>query len=152
VDISHGVMGRLIENHWARLLILTAGTRRWNPALAITGIQGVKVTIDQIAASLEGFFWPKIFWDFLTKTLDPAVKLTPVLQSINLIFGLILFIWEWPLSFIAGSWLYCSIEARLAFLLLTAFTAALIYQGTDAAIYQLIDLGVYFWAYIEGEV
>lgn len=143
-------MGRLIKSHWARLIILTAGTCRWNPALV--RIQGTNVTIGQVAAALEGFFWPKIFWDFFTKALDPAVKPTPVLQSINLICGLILLIWEWPLSFIAGSFLHRSIEARLAFLPLAAFTAVLIYQGTNAALYELIGLGVYFWAYIEGEV
>jgi len=107
---------------------------------------------DQVAAAVSGFFWPKIFWDFLTKTLDPAVKPAPILQTINLIFGLILIAWEWPLGFLAGSGIHRSLEARLAFLPLTALAAALIYQGTNAAIYQLIGLAVYFWAYSEGEV
>ncbi|KAK3336495.1 PRO41 protein [Cercophora scortea] len=112
-------MGRLIKNHWARLIVLSAATY-------------------QIAAALSGFFWPKIFWDFLTKTLDPAVKPIPVLQ--------------WPLGFIAGTGVHRSLEARLAFLPLTALAAALTYQGTNAAIYELIGLGVYFWAYSEGEI
>jgi hypothetical protein len=126
-------MGRLIKNHWARLIVLAAATY-------------------QVAAALEAFFWPKIFWDFLTKTLDSAVKPAPILQSINLVFGLILLAWEWPLGFIAGTSIHRSLEARLAFLPLTALAAALIYQGTNAAIYQLIGLGVYFWAYSEGEI
>ena len=108
--------------------------------------------LDQIAAAVEGFFWPKIFWDFLTKTLDPAVKPIPILQIINLVFGLLLLALEWPLNFIAGSSIHRSLEARLAFLPLTALSAALIYQGTNAALYQVIGLGVYFWAYSEGEV
>jgi hypothetical protein len=41
-------MGRLIKNHLARLIILTAATY-------------------QVAAGLHGFFWPKIFWDMWTK-------------------------------------------------------------------------------------
>jgi len=126
-------MGRLIKNHWARLIILAAATY-------------------QIAAAVSCFFWPKIFWDFLTKTLDPAVKPVPVLQIINLLFGIILLAWEWPLGFLAGSSIHRSLEARLAFLPLTALAAALIYQGTNAAIYELIGLGVYFWAYSEGEI
>jgi hypothetical protein len=101
---------------------------------------------------VEGYFWPKIFWDFITTTLDPAVKPIPVLQSINLAFGLILLAWEWPIGFLAGSSLHRSLEARLAFLPMTALAAALLYQGTNAAIYQVIGLGVYFWAYSEGEV
>ncbi|KAK3393020.1 hypothetical protein B0H63DRAFT_7100 [Podospora didyma] len=126
-------MGRLIKNHWARLIILAAATY-------------------QIAGAVSGFFWPKILWDFLTKTLDPAVKPIPILQTINLLFGLILIAWEWPLAFIAGSGIHRSLEARLAFLPLTALSAALLYQGANAAIYQVIGLAVYFWAYSEGEI
>lgn len=113
---------------------------------------GTNLRIDQIAAAVEAFFWPKIFWDFLTKTLDSAVRPAPILQIINLVFGLILLAWEWPVGFIAGTSIHRSLEARLAFLPLAALAAALIYQGTNAAIYELIGLGVYFWAYSEGEV
>jgi len=126
-------MGRLIKNHWARLITLSAGTY-------------------QIAAALQGFFWPKIFWDFLTKTLDPAVKPVPVLQIINLLFGIFMLAWEWPLGFLAGSSMHRSIEARLALLPLVALSAALLYQATNPAIYYVVALGVYFWAYSEGEI
>lgn len=116
------------------------------------GVLDANFSIDQVTAAICGFFWPKIFWDFLTKTLDPAVRPIPVLQIINLLFGLILLAWEWPLGFLAGSSIHRSLEARLAFLPLTALAAVLMYQSTNAAIYQLIGLGVYFWAYSEGEV
>jgi len=126
-------MGKLIKNHWARLIVLTAA-------------------IYQVAAGLHGFFWPKIFWDFLTKNLDPAVKPIPILQSINLFFGLVMLAWEWPLGLIAGSAMHRSIEARLVVLPLVALAAALLYQGTNPAIYYTIGMVVYFWAYSEGEV
>jgi hypothetical protein len=126
-------MGKLIKNHWARLIILTAATY-------------------QVAAAVEGFFWPKIFWDFLTKTLDGAVKPIPVLQTINLVFGLFMLALEWPLSFMAGSTLHRSLEFRLAILPLTALSAALLYQATNPAIYYLVGMVVYFWAYSEGEM
>ncbi|CZR50980.1 uncharacterized protein PAC_00855 [Phialocephala subalpina] len=126
-------MGKLIKNHWARLIVLTAA-------------------IYQVAAGLHGFFWPKIFWDFLTKNLDPAVKPIPILQSINLLFGLIMLAWEWPLGLIAGSAMHRSIEARLVVLPLVALAAALLYQGTNPAIYYTIGMVVYFWGYSEGEV
>jgi len=146
-------MGRLIKNHWARLIVLASAVCRlpfsWR---GCCGGQVANRPADQIAAAVEGYFWPKIFWDFATKTLDPAIKPIPVLQTINLVFGFILLAWEWPLSFLAGSSLHRSLEARLAFLPLTALAAALMYQGTNAAIYQLVALGVYFWAYSEGEV
>ncbi|QSZ35423.1 hypothetical protein DSL72_008293 [Monilinia vaccinii-corymbosi] len=126
-------MGRLVKNHWARLIVLTAA-------------------IYQVAAAIAGFFWPKIFWDFLTKNLDGAVKPLPILQIINLLFGLGMLAWEWPLCFIVDTAFYRSIEARLVVLPLTALAAALLYQGTNSAIYYAVALVVYFWAYSEGEV
>lgn len=109
-------------------------------------------TTDQVAAALEGFFWPKIFWDFATKNLDGAVKPIPVLQIINLLFGLGMLALEWPLGAVAGTSLHRSLEFRLIFLPLTILTSVLMYQSTNPAIYYLIGLGVYFWAYSEGEV
>ncbi|KAI2640434.1 hypothetical protein GGS26DRAFT_159389 [Hypomontagnella submonticulosa] len=126
-------MGKLIKNHWARLITLTAAAY-------------------QIAAALEGFFWPKVFFDFLTKTLDPAVKPIPALQIINLIFGIFIFAWEWPLGLIAGSSIHRSLEARLASFPLASLAAILLYQGTNPAIYYIVAMAVYFWAYSEGEI
>ncbi|TVY83347.1 hypothetical protein LSUE1_G000996 [Lachnellula suecica] len=126
-------MGKLIKNHWARLIIITAA-------------------IYQIAAAIEGFFWPKIFWDFLTKNLDGAVKPIPILQILNLLAGIIMLAWEWPLGVLAGSAIHRSIEARLVALPMAALMAALLYQATNPAIYYTIGMGVYFWAYSEGEV
>jgi len=126
-------MGKLIKNHWARLIVLTAA-------------------IYQVVASIEGFFWPKIFWDFLTKNLDMAVKPFPALQLINLLLGIFGVAWEWPLKFIAGSSLHRSIEARLVVYPLSILAAILMYQGTNAGLYYSIGVGVYFWAYSEGEL
>ncbi|MCJ1374041.1 hypothetical protein MMC20_005271 [Loxospora ochrophaea] len=126
-------MGKLIKNHWARLIVITAA-------------------IYQIAAALEGFFWPKIFWDFLTKNLDGAVKPIPVLQIINLLFGITIAAWEWPLPLLSGTAVHRSIEARLIVFPLSALAALLMYQATNPGLYYLIGMGVYFWAFSEGEV
>ncbi|KAI1107519.1 hypothetical protein F4804DRAFT_162378 [Jackrogersella minutella] len=126
-------MGRLIKNHWARLIAMTAAAY-------------------QIAAALESFFWPKIFFDFLTKTLDGAVKPVPALQIINLLLGIAILAWEWPLGLIAGTSIHRSLEARLASFPLASLAAILIYQGTNPAIYYLVAMVVYFWAYSEGEI
>ncbi|ETS87622.1 hypothetical protein PFICI_01450 [Pestalotiopsis fici W106-1] len=126
-------MGRLIKNHWARLITLTAG-------------------VYQIAAAIQGFLWPKIFFDFLTKTLDPAIKPFPILQIINLVMGLWMIAWEYPLVFVAGTGIHRSLEARLAALPLFALAAILTYQGTNAGLYYLIAMVIYFWAYSEGEM
>ena len=107
---------------------------------------------DQIASAIEGFIWPKIFWDFISKNLDAAVHPIPILQILNLIMGLAGLAWEWPLKPLAGSLPHRSIELRLVIYPLSALFAALLYQGTDPAIYYLVGIGVYFWAYSEGEV
>lgn len=107
---------------------------------------------DQIAAAIECFFWPKILWDFLTRSLDPAIKPIPILQIINVLMGLGVLAWEWPLGSIAGSFMHRSIEMRLVLLPLTALLAVMLYQGTNAALYYLIGMVVYFWAFSEGEV
>lgn len=126
-------MGKLIKNHWARLIILTAATY-------------------QFAAALEGFIWPKVFWDFATKNLDGAVKPAPVLQVFNLLCSMAALALEWPLWLIAGTPVHRSIEARLTFYPLSTLVAILMYQTTNPAIYYMIGMGVYFWAYSEGEV
>ena len=144
-------MGKLIKNHWARLIILTASVCMYI-SLPRNRIHFTDRSTDQVAAAVEGFFWPKIFWDFLTKNLDFAVKPLPILQIINLVMGIFFFAWEWPLGVIAGTALHRSIEARLVLLPLTALASALLYQATNPAIYYMVGMGVYFWAYSEGEV
>ncbi|GAD99337.1 conserved hypothetical protein [Paecilomyces variotii No. 5] len=126
-------MGRLIKNHLARLIVMSAA-------------------FYQFAASIEGFFWPKVFWDFLTHNLDGAVKPVPILQILNLIMSLVGFAWEWPLKPLAGTMPHRSIELRLVIYPLSALICALMYQSGDAAVYYLIGVGVYFWAFSEGEV
>lgn len=71
---------------------------------------------DQIAASLEGFFWPKFFFDFLTTNFDGAVKPIPILQIINLLIGIITLAYEWPLKFLTGTSLHSSLLVRLIWL------------------------------------
>ncbi|KAL4892726.1 uracil-DNA glycosylase-like protein [Aspergillus ambiguus] len=106
----------------------------------------------QVGSAVEGFIWPKVFWDFMTRNLNGAVKPVPILQTLNLIMGLLGLAWEWPLKYFAGSFPHRSIEFRLILYPLSALLAALLYQGTDPALYYLVGIAVYFWAYSEGEV
>ncbi|MDI1490177.1 MAG: hypothetical protein OHK93_001377 [Ramalina farinacea] len=202
-------MGKLIKNHWARLIILTAAAY-------------------QLLASLYAFFWPKLFFDFLTTTLDPCVRPIPILQIINLLLALLGLAWEWPLPLFVNAsvrWqtrcrggyrarrpserantttgdttkqglqaavtaaavqmdataaggpgrhqeeegrrrgrgsggamdavlagMHRSIEARLMVYPLSSLASLLMYQGTNAGLYYIIGMGVYFWAFSEGEV
>jgi hypothetical protein len=127
-------MGRLIKNHLARLIIMTAAAY-------------------QVAAGLHGIFWPKIFFDTITKALDPVVKPFPALQVFNILFGLLGLAWEYPLPLlIPNTAFHRSIAARLAVYPISVFVAILLYQGTNAAIYYLVGIAIYFWAYSEGEI
>ena len=107
-----------------------------------------------MAASLEGFFWPKIFWDFLTKNFDGAVKPVPTLQILNLLFGIAGLLWEWPFQFwgFPESRIHKSFEGRIMLYPLFALAAVLMYQSTNPALYYMIGVGIYFWAYTDGEV
>ncbi|KAI9882020.1 MAG: hypothetical protein M1823_006255 [Watsoniomyces obsoletus] len=111
----------------------------------------LSLPVDQIAAAIEGFFWPKLFWDFLTKNLDGAVKPIPILQILNLVLGIVGIAWEWPLKWIAGTGIHRSMEARLVVYSLSSLVAVLLYQGTNPALYYLIGIGAYLWAFVEGE-
>lgn len=93
-----------------------------------------------------------MFFDFLTKNLDGAVKPVPILQVVNLIIAFIVLAYEWPLKLVAGTAMHRSIEARMLWLPLASLIAVLLYQGTNSALYYLIGCGAYFWAYTEGEV
>lgn len=106
----------------------------------------------QVGSAIEGFIWPKMLWDFMTKNLNGAVKPVPILQILNLVLGLVGLAWEWPLNLIAGTFPHRSIEIRLIIYPLSALAAILLYQGTHPALYYLVGMGVYFWAYTEGEV
>jgi hypothetical protein len=87
------------------------------------------------------------------RALDDAVKPFPILQIINILFGLMGLAWEYPLPyFIPGSGFHRSVGARLAIYPLSVFVAILLYQGTNAAIYYMVGIAFYFWAYSEGEV
>jgi len=108
--------------------------------------------IDQIAAAISGFFWPKIFFDFLTKNLDCAVKPVPILQVINLVMGLISLSYELPLGLLAGTRVQRSLEVRLFWLPLASLGSILLYQATNPAVYYLVGTAVYFWAYTDGEI
>jgi hypothetical protein len=65
------------------------------------------------------------------------------------IFGLA---YEWPLSFLAGSAIHRSIEARLIIYPMSALAALLLYQATNAGLYYIVGMIAYFWAFSEGEV
>jgi hypothetical protein len=88
----------------------------------------------------------------LTKNLDAAVKPIPILQVLNVVFGIIGLAWEWPLKPLAGTTIHQSIEIRLLVFPLSALVAGLLYQGTNSALYYVVGMVVYFWGYSEGEV
>lgn len=130
-------MGKLIKNHLARLLTLVAATYMF-------------------AASVHAFFWPKLFYDFATLNLNVLVKPVPYLQIVEVVLALLILAFEWPLSIItkwpAVQKVHASIELRLTIYPGAALLIALLYQGSDPALYFLIASGLWFWAYIDGEV
>ena len=80
------------------------------------------------------------------------VKNFPAETRQNLIIGIISLAYEWPLKYLAGTSIHRSMEVRLMWLPLASLSSVLIYQATNPALYYLIGVVVYFWAYSEGEV
>jgi len=67
--------------------------------------------------------------------------------------GIIGVCWEYPLPLlIPNTAFHRSIAARLVIYPISVLCAALLYQGTNAAIYYLVGIVVYFWAYTDGEI
>jgi len=145
-------MGKLIKNHWARLIILTAASCMFLSEAPSLTCQSPNTSIDQIVAAISAFFWPKIFFDFLTKNLDCAVKPVPILQVINLVIGLTSLAYELPLGLLAGTRIQRSLELRLFWFPLASLASVLLYQATNPAMYYLFGTAVYFWAYGDGEI
>ena len=126
-------MGKLIHNHWARLVVLIAAAV-------------------QVGGAIEGFFWPKATWDFFTSSLNILVKPVPILQIVNLVLGLIVLAWEWPLGFLADNMVHRSIPARLVVILLCIVTSMSLYQSHNSAIYYMLGVIGYSSALAAHEV
>jgi len=97
----------------------------------------------QLAAALHGYVWPKIFWDFATKSLDPLVRPVPVLQTANFLSALAAFLWEWPHPIASRLRCHQLDLFHVVGLLSAAVPALLLYQGTNAAVYYVIAAVVY---------
>jgi hypothetical protein len=80
------------------------------------------------------------------------VKPVPILQIINLLFGISALAFEWPIKPLSSLKLHSSIEFRLMMLPLLALAAVVMYQSTNAALYYLVAEAVYFCAFYDGEV
>jgi hypothetical protein len=106
----------------------------------------------QIGGSIEGFFWPKVTWDFSTSSLNVLVKPFPILQTVNLILGIVILAWEWPLSLLAGTMFHRSIHARLVVFAICAVTSMFLYQAHSSTIYYLLGSCGYLIALKEREV
>jgi len=125
-------MGKLIKHQWARLIVLTAGAYlTW--------------------AAFWGFFYPKAFLDMFTPIFNGLVAPVPFIQIINLIGGLFLLAFEWPLPFIKGKAFHRAFALRFALYPILAVAAFIQYQCTDPAFYLLIGTAVYVQAWAEKE-
>jgi len=142
-------MGKTIWSYWARLITITAASCK---SVEYLTCQQLTKLVDHVLAVIECYIWPKIFWDFLTKTLDPLVKPAPVLQTASLLASLALLALEWPLDMIAGSRVHRSLAFRLAVLPAMALLGILLYQATNAALYYTIAECMYIGAYRRREV
>lgn len=126
-------MGKLIKNHWARLVIIVA-------------------SLIQIGGAIEGLFWPKVTWDFCTSSLNSLVAPFPFLQIANMILGLLVLSWEWPICFIAGGRLHRSIHARFIVFAVCSLVSLFLYESHNAVLYYTMGSYGYWLALVGREV
>lgn len=102
-------------------------------------------------ASIMALFWPKVFFDFITKRIDILVSPVPILQLVNLFLSVVMMALEWPLQRIARSAIQQSLSSRLIILPFVSCISFLLYQASDVALYYLVGSAIYWSAYKDGE-
>ena len=104
---------------------------------------------DQLVAAIQGFIWPKVFWDFITDSFDALVDPLPWLQIWNAMCAILVLWMEWP-CWTRSYW--ASLQWRIAAIPMAASPAFLLYQATNAGVYYMLSLFLYIRAYQQGEV
>ena len=106
--------------------------------------------IAQVWGSIWGFLYPKIFCTFWTDKLNRLVAPFPILQSINLVCGVIIIVCE---SGILSDDSLITRSILLRTQLYAAFSvfAFINYQTTDVSVLLIIGIAILVWAYIDGE-
>ena len=103
-------------------------------------------------AAVQGFFWPKIFWDFTTRRLDKIVTPVPLLQTLNLITAMFVIMWQMPFPCLASVAFHRRMVALCVLLPCAFLFSALLYQGTEPAVFYLVSFVLYFLAYKDQEL
>ncbi|KAM0745847.1 hypothetical protein T439DRAFT_319673 [Meredithblackwellia eburnea MCA 4105] len=139
-------MGVLIMHEWARLLAMTSACYA-------------------IWACIWGIIYRKYFWDMVGGTLGPnglipppqatffvaVIVKVPIVQILNIVFGVMVLALELPLPLIEGTSIHRSFIFRVVFYLMCGVIATLVYQSVDAALFYAITSAVYMKAISLGE-
>jgi len=140
-------MGRLVWHDLAHLVALTSGTYL-------------------VWASIWAIFFRKFFWDMIGGKLGPhgiippasdaffidIIVNAPILQILNIVLGLITIAIERPLPGFRGTGFARSHVAKAVFYFFCSFTAILVYQSVDSALYYLTAMTMYLRAQSLGEI
>lgn len=132
-------MGKLIWHELSRHVSLTASTYA-------------------VWAGIWAIFFRKFFWDFVGGILrDPGgiqpnprisvfitlIVRVPVIQTMAIALGLAIIALEWPLVSLKWIPFHRIIPVKILLLIFQAALAALLYQGTNAALWSLVAVGLY---------
>lgn len=83
--------------------------------------------------------------------MDILVKPVPILQLINILFGLFILSWAWPLPITQLVKLFEKVLYRVftvSFAIILCFS---LYGNGDAVLYYIISIILYLWAYVQRE-
>jgi hypothetical protein len=151
-------MGKLIKHQWARLIVLTAGACTvlfisHSDSKTYHGPHSGDSSILKLFSTCLHRTTPSIvLLSNPCSIFNPLVAPIPIIQIINLITGLFLLAYEWPLPFFSGTAFHRAFALRFALYPIISAMAFLQYQCTDPSFYLLIGTAVYIQAWSEGEV
>lgn len=142
------MMGKLIWHELSRYVSLTASTYA-------------------VWAGIWAIFFRKFFWDFVGGILrdpggiqpNPRISIfitlivrVPVIQTLTIAFGLAIIALEWPLVSVKWIPFHRVVAVKMLLLVIQAALSALLYQGTNAALWSLVGVGLYGRALASKEI
>ena len=130
--------------YWSHLVTVFACTCKSLTNPIHTFLKLLMILADQVLAAVHAFFWPKTYWDVFSAKIEFLVT-PPILQVLALFCGALTLVIEYPPQKVASLVSRDSIYWRLLLTFLNASLSALLYQGTDAALYHVIALGIFVY-------
>lgn len=79
--------------------------------------------------------------------MDVLVHPIPILQICNVLFGMALLLWEWPVKAVMKCPSHSRTSVHITLILAASVPALLLFQATNAALYYFVAAVLYYCSY-----